>query len=249
MGLACISEAFLVSAAGRITIPHRNPPCSLLRPRFPTRSVYSVHRRSQSAIYYSQSNCWWTNASSERGRIQIWFSSSTFFNNDLSSADRNHHNIKHPIRRWAFKGKRGEGRSLRELLRHESMQHEGSVRNPSVLRSTTANQTALTTGTTQASWKKSLGIFDARLTDISLECGTKLRYWREILALVHSGFAENLPDTELPTFATGTRLGGDRIDAPRYQNLMSSSMDDNDEDRAHECASVLHKGSASIPSG
>lgn len=59
---------------------------------------------------------------------------------------------------------------------------------------------------TQVSWKRALGVFEARLVDVSLEYGTKLRYWREIVARVHSDFAAKLPDVELPTLATGKNL-------------------------------------------
>ena len=82
------------------------------------------------------------------------------------------------------------------------------------------NPCALTAIATQTSWKKSLGVFETRLIDTSLECGTKLRYWKEIVARVHSEFVENLPDAELPTFATGARLEDYHIDASWHQNLM-----------------------------
>lgn len=56
---------------------------------------------------------------------------------------------------------------------------------------------------TQISWKKALGVFEARLADVPLEHSTKLRYWKEIVAGVRSDFAAKLPDAELPTLSAG----------------------------------------------
>jgi hypothetical protein len=56
---------------------------------------------------------------------------------------------------------------------------------------------------TQISWKKALGVFEARLADVPLKYGTKLRCWREAVARVHSDLAAKLPDTGLPTLALG----------------------------------------------
>jgi len=55
---------------------------------------------------------------------------------------------------------------------------------------------------TQVSWKKALGVFEARLADVPLERGTKLRHWKEIVAKVYSDFVAKLPDVEPSTLAT-----------------------------------------------
>ena len=65
----------------------------------------------------------------------------------------------------------------------------------------------LTTNPTQESWKKALGVFEARLADVPLEYGTKLRCWKEVVARVHSDFAEKLPDVQILTPATGQDWG------------------------------------------
>ena len=65
---------------------------------------------------------------------------------------------------------------------------------------------------TQVSWRKALGVFEARLADIPLEHDTKLRDWKEIVTRVHSEFTAKLPDTQPPTLATLARLEGDRIE-------------------------------------
>lgn len=65
---------------------------------------------------------------------------------------------------------------------------------------------------TQVSWRKALGVFEARLADIPLEHDTKLRDWKEIVTRVYSEFAAKLPDTQPPTPATLARLEGDRTE-------------------------------------
>ena len=59
---------------------------------------------------------------------------------------------------------------------------------------------------TQISWKKALGVFEARLAAISPEHSTKLRHWKEIVAGVYSDFVAKLPEVELPIIATRAEL-------------------------------------------
>jgi hypothetical protein len=72
----------------------------------------------------------------------------------------------------------------------------------------------------QVSWKKALEVFEARLADVPLEHATKLRHWKEIVAWVRSDFAAKLPDVELPTLVTRSKLKEDRTDGSRHQSLM-----------------------------
>lgn len=58
------------------------------------------------------------------------------------------------------------------------------------------------TSPTQESWKKALGVFEARLADVPLEYDTKLGYWKGVVARVHSDFAEKLPDAQILTPGT-----------------------------------------------
>jgi hypothetical protein len=74
--------------------------------------------------------------------------------------------------------------------------------------------------TMQLSWKKALGAFDARLTDVPPEHGAKLRHWREIVAGVHSDFAAKLPDPEPPTFTSRAMWEDGRTEGSRYPNLL-----------------------------
>jgi len=55
--------------------------------------------------------------------------------------------------------------------------------------------------TTQASWKRRRGIFEARLADVLLEYGAKLGYWKGVVG-VHSDFAAKLLDAQILTLAT-----------------------------------------------
>jgi len=61
---------------------------------------------------------------------------------------------------------------------------------------------------TQVSWKKALGVFEARLVDALFEHGAKLREWREIVARAYLDFAAKLPDAEPPTLATWEKDDG-----------------------------------------
>lgn len=47
---------------------------------------------------------------------------------------------------------------------------------------------------TQVSWKRTLGVFNARLANIPPERGTKLRGWKETVAGVYSDFEAKLSD-------------------------------------------------------
>ena len=76
------------------------------------------------------------------------------------------------------------------------------------------------TNTTQLSWKKALGVFDARLAYATLEHGTKLRRWRETVTEVYLDFVAKLPDAETPILMLrATQLDG-RTEGSRYPNLM-----------------------------
>ena len=46
----------------------------------------------------------------------------------------------------------------------------------------------------QVSWKRALGVFDARLANVPLGYGAKLRRWKKIVAEVHSVFEAKLPE-------------------------------------------------------
>lgn len=72
----------------------------------------------------------------------------------------------------------------------------------------------------QMSWKKALGVFDARLANIPLGRCTKLRYWRETVAAIHSDFEAKLPDAEPPILTLRAALLDGRTKESRYPNLM-----------------------------
>jgi len=74
------------------------------------------------------------------------------------------------------------------------------------------------------SWKKTLGVFDARLASRACEHGTKLRHWREIVARVHADFEANLPDAELPNLAVQAAWVDGRTEGSRYPNLLLPGM-------------------------
>ena len=57
-------------------------------------------------------------------------------------------------------------------------------------------------GAAQESWKKTLGVFEARLAGVPLEYDTNLRYWKEVVARVHSEFSEKLLDAQILTPGT-----------------------------------------------
>jgi len=76
------------------------------------------------------------------------------------------------------------------------------------------------TNTTQLSWKKALGVFDARLARATLERGTKLRRWRETVAEVHSDFVAKLPDAETPILTLYARQLDGRTEGSKYPNMM-----------------------------
>lgn len=48
----------------------------------------------------------------------------------------------------------------------------------------------------QLSWKRALGVFDARLPNVPLEHGAKLRRWKDVVAEVYSDLEAKLPDAE-----------------------------------------------------
>ena len=64
---------------------------------------------------------------------------------------------------------------------------------------------------TQASWKRALEVFEARLTDAPLEHGAKLRHWKERVAKVRLDFVARLPDAELPTLAAWEKFEEGRM--------------------------------------
>lgn len=76
----------------------------------------------------------------------------------------------------------------------------------------TVGPITLTETFTQVSWKKALEVFEARLTHVPIERNTMLRYWKEIVARVHSEFAAKLPETDLPMPTTGAILEDARIE-------------------------------------
>ena len=79
---------------------------------------------------------------------------------------------------------------------------------------------SLIAGITQASWRKALGVFDARLATVSLEDGKKLRHWKEVVAGVYSDFAAKLPNAELPPLATRAFWEDGRTEGSRHPNLL-----------------------------
>ena len=64
------------------------------------------------------------------------------------------------------------------------------------------------------------GGLEARLADVPLERGMKLRHWMEIVARVHSDFMAKLPDAELPVLVTRAKLEDDRTEESWHWNLM-----------------------------
>ena len=74
---------------------------------------------------------------------------------------------------------------------------------------------------TQVSWKKALGVFEARLATVSPEHGTKLQRWKKSVAEVYSDFSAKLPDAELPTqLATKAESEDGCTEGSRRQDLM-----------------------------
>jgi hypothetical protein len=76
------------------------------------------------------------------------------------------------------------------------------------------------TNVTQLSWKRALGVFDVRLTEVPFERGTKLRHWREIVAGVHLDFETKIPDPGPPTLLARAIWEDGRTEGSRYPNLM-----------------------------
>lgn len=76
------------------------------------------------------------------------------------------------------------------------------------------------TNVSQVSWKKALGVFDARLASVPPENGTKLQHCKEMVAEVHSDFAAKLPDAKLPILAMRATLEDGRTEESRYPNLL-----------------------------
>ena len=72
---------------------------------------------------------------------------------------------------------------------------------------------------TQASWKKALEVFKARLTHAPIERDIKLRYWKGIVARVHSEFVANLPETVPPSPTTEARLEDPRVQGSQRQSI------------------------------
>lgn len=73
---------------------------------------------------------------------------------------------------------------------------------------------------TQASWKKALEVFEARLTHAPIERDMKLWYWKGIVARVHSEFAANLPEPDPPSPPTEARLEPEvRVEGPQRQSI------------------------------
>lgn len=72
----------------------------------------------------------------------------------------------------------------------------------------------------QVSWKKALGVFDARLATTPLEHDTELRRLRETVAEGYSDFAARLPEARLPALIIRAGLEDGRTEGSRYPNLM-----------------------------
>ena len=82
----------------------------------------------------------------------------------------------------------------------------------------------LIVGITQASWKKALGVFDARLAAVPPESGEILRHWKEVVAGVYSDFTAKLPDAELPALAARAYWEDGRTGGSRCPNLLPQGM-------------------------
>ena len=65
-----------------------------------------------------------------------------------------------------------------------------------VFRDVTIRPTPLMVNVTQMSWKKALGVFEARLADLPFEHSVKLRHWKPIVERVYSEFVTKLPDAD-----------------------------------------------------
>ncbi|KAF9646810.1 hypothetical protein BDM02DRAFT_2889392 [Thelephora ganbajun] len=70
------------------------------------------------------------------------------------------------------------------------------------------------------SWKKALGVFDARITNDTLERGTNFRHWRKTVAEVYSDFVAKLPGAESPILSSRARQLDGRTEGSRYPNMM-----------------------------
>ena len=72
---------------------------------------------------------------------------------------------------------------------------------------------------TQVSWKKALGVFDARLSTAPPECGNKLRDWKDVVAGAYSDFSAKLPDGKLPILAMRAMREEGRAEGSQNPNL------------------------------
>lgn len=66
-------------------------------------------------------------------------------------------------------------------------------------------------------------MFDARLTSATLEHGTKLRHWKEIVAEVYVDIEKKLPE-EIPDLAIKAGWVDGRTEGSRYPNLLLPGM-------------------------
>ena len=74
----------------------------------------------------------------------------------------------------------------------------------------------------QVSWKRALGVFNARLANAPPEHRTKLRHWKEAVTEIYTGFEAELLIEE-PTILTLRAVTVDgRTGESRYPNLMIS---------------------------
>ena len=72
----------------------------------------------------------------------------------------------------------------------------------------------------QISWNKALSVFDSRISGTTLEQGTKLRRWKEVVEEVHLDFWAKIPDEEPPILTERAYKLDGRTEESRYPNLM-----------------------------
>ena len=77
---------------------------------------------------------------------------------------------------------------------------------------------------TQVSWKRALGVFDARLANVPLGYGAKLRRWKKIVAEVHSVFEAKLPEDIPAIIPLWAERADERTEGSRYPDLMVPGM-------------------------
>ena len=72
---------------------------------------------------------------------------------------------------------------------------------------------------TQVSWRKALGVFDARLATAPPECGKELWHWRGVVAEAYLDFTTKLPGGELPILTMRAMREDGRAEGSQYPNL------------------------------